>query len=139
MSSVWGAAVNQIWSWVLMAVGVTGLWLAGRGIWWSWFVGLGAQVLWLAYAIVTGQWGFIVSAFAYGFVYARNGVRWMRQRPRPTKRERDIERVIRRVRKGNAIQLGSAEGKTISKESRDAISQAVRRRLRDIHRDTFEG
>ena len=68
------------WSWILTAVGVTGLYLAGRGLWWSWLIGLGAQVLWLCYAIVTRQYGFIVSAFAYGWVYARNARRWAGER-----------------------------------------------------------
>lgn len=67
------------WSWVLTAVGVFGLWLAGRKVWWAWFVGLGAQALWLSYAIVTEQWGFIVSAFAYGWVYTKNGITWTRE------------------------------------------------------------
>lgn len=69
-----------MWSYLLTAVGVTGLYLAGRKVWWAWFVGLGAQGLWLAYAVTTRQWGFLVSAFAYGFVYARNGARWARER-----------------------------------------------------------
>lgn len=64
------------WSWVLTAVGVTGLYLAGRKVWWAWFVGLGAQVLWVAYALATKQYGFIVAAFAYGWVYAVNGRKW---------------------------------------------------------------
>lgn len=66
----------SLWSWVLTAVGVTGLYLAGRKVWWAWFVGLGAQFLWLAYAIVTRQYGFVVSAFAYGWVYAKNARSW---------------------------------------------------------------
>lgn len=69
----------SLWSWVLTAVGVTGLYLAGKRVWWAWFVGLGAQVLWLAYALVTAQYGFVVSAFAYGWVYARNGRAWLRE------------------------------------------------------------
>lgn len=69
-----------MWSYLLTAVGVPGLWLAGRKVWWAWFVGLGAQGLWLAYALSTKQYGFLVSAFAYGFVYARNGLRWMKER-----------------------------------------------------------
>jgi hypothetical protein len=72
--------VNQIWSWVLTAVGVSGLYLAGRRSWAGWAIGLGAQVLWLAYAIATRQWGFIVSAFAYGSVYATNVRRWRREK-----------------------------------------------------------
>jgi hypothetical protein len=71
--------VNQAWSWLLTAVGVTGLILAGRNLWWAWLIGLGAQVLWIAYAIVTRQWGFIASAFIYGTVYVINTRRWWMQ------------------------------------------------------------
>ncbi len=68
------------WSWLLTAVGVTGLYLAGRRVWWAWFVGLGAQALWLAYAVATRQYGFLVSAVAYGWVYAKNGMTWANER-----------------------------------------------------------
>lgn len=71
--------MNQAWSWLLTAVGVTGLILAGRNLWWAWLIGLGAQVLWIAYAIVTRQWGFIASAFIYGTVYVINTRRWWMQ------------------------------------------------------------
>jgi hypothetical protein len=72
--------MNPLWSWTLTAVGVAGLYLAGRKVWWAWFVGLGAQGLWLAYAIASVQYGFIASAFAYGWVYALNGSRWISER-----------------------------------------------------------
>lgn len=68
--------MSAYWSWVLAAVGVTGLYLAGRKIWWAWLIGLAAQVLWVAYALATAQYGFLVSAFAYGWVYALNARRW---------------------------------------------------------------
>jgi hypothetical protein len=68
--------VSAYWSYVLTAVGILGLYLAGRKLWWAWLIGLGAQSLWVAYAVVTKQWGFIVSALAYGWVYARNALRW---------------------------------------------------------------
>lgn len=64
------------WSWLLTVWGVTGLVLAGRRRAAGWAVGLSAQGAWLAYALVTQQWGFIVSAFAYGAVYARNWRAW---------------------------------------------------------------
>jgi hypothetical protein len=66
----------QYWSWILTAVGVFGLWLAGRRNRLGWAVGLGAQVLWVAYALATKQYGFLVSAFAYSWVYATNLGRW---------------------------------------------------------------
>lgn len=62
------------WSLLLAAVGVLGLWGAGRpdtrlaG----WLVGLGAQALWVVYAVTTDQYGFLLSAGAYGAVYWRN-------------------------------------------------------------------
>ncbi len=68
----------HLWSWLLMAVGVTGLYLAGRKSWTGWAIGLGSQVLWLAYAISTRQWGFLVSCFLYGAVHARNLYLWRR-------------------------------------------------------------
>lgn len=68
----------QWWSWLLTAVGVFGLWLAGRHSPWGWAVGIGAQLLWFAYAVHTRQWGFIVSCLAYGWVYLRNFRAWRR-------------------------------------------------------------
>lgn len=76
------------WSWVLTAVGVFGLWLAGRHDRRGWWVGISAQGLWISYAIATRQWGFIVSALAYGTVYARNTYLWRREQ-RPVKRRRE--------------------------------------------------
>ncbi len=57
-------------------MGIIGLVLAGSKMKIGWAIGFGAQGLWLAYALVTHQWGFILSAFAYGFVYARNWWKW---------------------------------------------------------------
>ena len=37
-------------------------------------------MLWFTYAIVTEQYGFILSAFAYGFVYAKNFLAWHREK-----------------------------------------------------------
>lgn len=68
------------WSWLLMAMGVLGLWLAGQKNVWGWAVGLAAQPFWIAYAIVSEQWGFVVSALVYGLVYARNFIWWWREK-----------------------------------------------------------
>lgn len=68
--------MNQMWSWLLTAWGVSALLLAGRRRAIGWAMGLAGQALWLAYAIATRQWGFLVSAFAYGAVYARNWITW---------------------------------------------------------------
>lgn len=66
----------QFWSWILTAVGVFGLWLAGRKSPWGWAVGMAAQVLWVSYALATVQYGFLVSAGAYFWVYLKNFRAW---------------------------------------------------------------
>lgn len=76
--------MSQVWSWVLTVTGVTAIWLAGRGNRVGWAVGFCGQVLWVAYAVVSEQWGFLVSAALFGGVYARN---WLVSRPRPAEPE----------------------------------------------------
>lgn len=66
------------WSLTLAAVGVLGLYVAGRRSRWGWAIGLGAQLLWVGYALATRQYGFLISAGAYGWVYARNLINWSR-------------------------------------------------------------
>lgn len=68
--------MNPYWSYLLTAVGVFGLWLAGRKDRRGWMVGIGAQTLWIAYATATHQWGFYISALAYGWVYVKNARAW---------------------------------------------------------------
>lgn len=72
------------WSWALAAVGIVGMWLAGHGNPAGWAVGLLAQALWLAYALATRQYGFVVTAVAYALVYWRN---WRRHRSSSAIRE----------------------------------------------------
>jgi nicotinamide riboside transporter PnuC len=72
--------LNLIWSVALAIVGIVGIWLAGRRNLWGWAIGLAAQALWIVFALLTGQYGFIFSALAYGFVYGRNWLRWRRDR-----------------------------------------------------------
>lgn len=67
------------WSWLLMAVGVTGLFLAGKKRKIGWMIGIGVQLLWIIYAIVSRQWGFIASALVYGAVNVINWRRWHRE------------------------------------------------------------
>ena len=68
--------MDQLWSYLLAAVGIVGIYIAGKKNYWGWFIGLMAQVLWIAYAIATQQWGFIASALAYGWLYLHNWLKW---------------------------------------------------------------
>lgn len=67
------------WSWALTIVGLTCFWLAGRKVWWAWYVGLAGQFLWLGYSLITQQWGFLMGVIAYSVVYARNAYRWTKE------------------------------------------------------------
>ena len=69
----------MIWSFVLAAVGIAGIYLAGKKSKWGWGLGLGAQVLWLIFALATAQYGFILTAVAYGAVYGKNLYQWHRE------------------------------------------------------------
>lgn len=73
--------MNAWWSWVLTIWGVASLILAGRRktAALGWAVGLSVQLLWIAYALATKQWGFIFSALACGAACARNWFTWRRE------------------------------------------------------------
>lgn len=68
-----------MWSWILTIIGVTGFFLAGRKVWWCWYVNITNQVLWTAYAIITEQWGFLVGVAVYLWVFITNAVKWTRE------------------------------------------------------------
>lgn len=59
-------ALLPVFCWALAGAGVTGTFLAGRGISWGWLILVGLQPLWITYAVATAQYGFIFAALAYG-------------------------------------------------------------------------
>lgn len=67
-----------MWSWILAAIGVTGIFFVGRKTIWGWLILFINECLWIAYAIVTKQYGFIVAAIAYMIVYIRSFLHWRR-------------------------------------------------------------
>lgn len=86
--------MNPGWSFLLAAVGLLGVWLAGRKSWTGWAVGIVSQVLWITYGLTTGQYGFFLSAFAYGAMYARNWWLWTRTAWTPNDPVPDTEAVL---------------------------------------------
>jgi hypothetical protein len=68
--------MSVYWSYVLMAFGVVGLFLIGSKKKIGWSIGIGAQILWIWYAVVTHQWGFIISALVYGIMYTMGLVKF---------------------------------------------------------------
>lgn len=67
------------WSWTLTLIGVAGLYLVSRGYRWAWLINIGAQLLWVVYALTTDQPGFLFAAFAYGWVFVLNYRRALRR------------------------------------------------------------
>jgi hypothetical protein len=48
-----------LWPWLLTGLQVLSLWAAGRRQWWAWLLGGSLQLPWIAYALMTDQFGFI--------------------------------------------------------------------------------
>lgn len=69
---------------ILMAAGLLGFYLAGRKVWWAWYVNIATQVLWFIYAVTTQQWGFLLGAIVYTVLFSINAYKWTRDRPRKT-------------------------------------------------------
>jgi hypothetical protein len=63
--------VSPAWSYALAVVGVTGLLIAARRPRVGWWFNIAAQAAWVAYAVASRQWGFLLTAVAYAVAYAR--------------------------------------------------------------------
>jgi hypothetical protein len=70
--------VSDWWSWALTLIGVSGFFLAGRKVWWCWYINIVNQGLWVAYALVSQQWGFLLGVPIYLAVFIPNAWRWTR-------------------------------------------------------------
>jgi nicotinamide riboside transporter PnuC len=69
----------ELWSWVLAAIGVTGIFFVGKKTIWGWLILLVNECIWIAYAISTEQYGFIVMATAYAIVYIKSYLSWKKE------------------------------------------------------------
>jgi nicotinamide riboside transporter PnuC len=74
-----GVRVMELWSWVLAAIGVTGIFFVGKKTIWGWLILLLNECIWIAYAINTKQYGFIVAALAYAGVYIKSYLAWNKE------------------------------------------------------------
>lgn len=71
---------EQLLSWLVGAIGITGFFLAGRKVWWSWYVNIICQVFWVLYAIVSSTPAFFVTAAFYTAVFSYNAWKWTKGR-----------------------------------------------------------
>lgn len=67
------------WSYPLAALALFVSWQVGRKKAWAWLAAAGTQVIWVAYALVTEQYGFIASALAFLVMNWYNYVKWRRE------------------------------------------------------------
>lgn len=66
----------MIWSYILSGLGIITMLLTGRKLAIGWLVGLTNSVLWIIYALTTGNYGFIISSLVFIVVQIRNYLAW---------------------------------------------------------------
>lgn len=96
---------GQILSWVMGVIGIFGFLLAGRKVWWAWYVNIACQALWITYAIVTNQPAFFMTALFYVGVFSRNAYLW-------TKEHRKYKNQYRNIAIKNFRVIGSESRKS---------------------------
>ncbi len=72
-------SIEQILSWTVGAIGIFGFFLAGRRIWWSWYVNIFCQGLWVAYAIASETPAFLLTAGFYSVIFGWNAHKWTKE------------------------------------------------------------
>lgn len=65
-----------LWSWLLTIVGALGFYLVGRRLLVGWLVCIFSEMLWILYALDTGQYGFIAGAAIYQWIAILSLWRW---------------------------------------------------------------
>jgi hypothetical protein len=68
-----------MWSWVLAVIGVIGIYFVGRKHRWAWLWLIFNECLWVVYAVITDQYGFILAAVAYTVVYIKSFLHWRQE------------------------------------------------------------
>lgn len=61
---------------VLSIIGVTALFVIGKGKWYGWLIAFLNECLWVIFAITTRQYGFLLGAGIYGSVNAYHAFKW---------------------------------------------------------------
>ena len=70
---------DQLLSWVVTLIGLIGFWLSGKKLWWAWYINIANQLLWVAFAIFSGYYIFLVAAGFYLVVFSRNAYLWTKE------------------------------------------------------------
>jgi hypothetical protein len=65
---------------VLTAVHITGLYFAGRKVWWAWFLPAGVQLFWFALTVENNPPEFIFASLLLLAAYSFNAVTWAKEK-----------------------------------------------------------
>ncbi|QFP95461.1 hypothetical protein SEA_MAKAI_69 [Arthrobacter phage Makai] len=84
----------QVLTWVMTTLGFTGFIFAGHKKWWAWYINLACQILWVTYALVTGQPAFLAFAVAYSVIFGINAYRW-------TKDHLAVKSILNEIKKSD--------------------------------------
>lgn len=71
----------ELFSWILAAVGIIGVYIAGKKNRWGWAIGGLYQILWILYAYFTKQYPFIIVCVVYLVIYVKNFFEWTETNP----------------------------------------------------------
>lgn len=80
--------------WVVMIVGIIGFWLAGKKIWWAWYVNIFNQILWTVYAILFQQWGFLAGTAFYLIIFIKNAISWTKEHLEEKRKWRGVNATL---------------------------------------------
>lgn len=70
---------TQVLTWVLTFLGLLGFYLAGKKVWWCWYINIANQLVWILYSVTTKQWAFLVGTAFYMYVFTRNAYIWTKE------------------------------------------------------------
>lgn len=70
----------ELFSWILAAVGIIGVYIAGNKNKWGWAISGLYQVLWIVYAYFTEQYPFIIVCLVYLVIYIKNFLGWSEEK-----------------------------------------------------------
>ena len=70
-------------TWIMSAVTIATMWLAGNKNPLAWKIGLANQALWLTFIVGKEAWGLLPMCAAITFTYGRNLFKWQKPAPKP--------------------------------------------------------
>jgi len=66
----------ELFSWILSAIGIISYYILGRKNRWGWIINASYQLVWIIYALLTHQYGFIIVCVFFFVVAMKNFFHW---------------------------------------------------------------